>query len=219
MLRTTISTVAKLARRQLSPKANLATAAATLPQTSSCGCGCGCGCGRSCCGCGRSRCGCPSSLSSARVTSQQSRSMSILSKESKEDFKKQNYSARMDATARPVSPHVTIYAFPAVALSSITTRVTGCALSFGCAGLGAVEILGGSGAALDLMSAVGSANFAIAGVAKFAVAFPLVYHYLGGLRHLVWDNNPEMLSNVDVEKASYILVGSSLLLSGAAVFV
>jgi succinate dehydrogenase (ubiquinone) cytochrome b560 subunit len=61
---------------------------------------------------------------------------------------------------------------------------------------------GGSGAALDLMSAVGSANFAIAAGAKFAVAFPLVYHYLGGLRHLVWDNNPEMLSNVDVEKTS-----------------
>lgn len=23
--------------------------------------------------------------------------------------------------------------------------------------------------------------------AKFLVAFPLVYHYLGGLRHVIWD--------------------------------
>jgi succinate dehydrogenase (ubiquinone) cytochrome b560 subunit len=145
--------------------------------------------------------------------------MTILSRESKEEFKKENYSARMAATARPVSPHVTIYAFPACALSSITTRVTGCALSFGSAGLGLVEIVGGNGAALDLMSTVGSANVAIVAGAKFAVAFPIVYHYLGGLRHIIWDNNPEMLSNVDVEKASYVLVGTSLLLSGVAVLV
>ncbi|KAL3773913.1 hypothetical protein ACHAW5_006484 [Stephanodiscus triporus] len=199
MFRTTSSAVAKFARRQLSPNVNLASAAsATLPPSS------------------------PPSSDLGRnsgLARQSSRSMTILSKESKEVFKKENYSARMAATARPVSPHVTIYAFPACALSSITTRVTGCALSFGSAGLGMVEILGGNGAALDLMSTVGSANVAIVAGAKFAVAFPIVYHYLGGLRHIIWDNNPEMLSNVDVEKASYVLVGTSLLLSGVAVFV
>jgi succinate dehydrogenase (ubiquinone) cytochrome b560 subunit len=210
MIRTTFSAVATLARRQLSPNVfNLPAAAAALPPSSRPSSDCGCGRGR----------GCLSSPSSAVATSQQSRSMTILSKESKEEFKKENYSARMAATARPVSPHVTIYAFPACALSSITTRVTGCALSFGSVGLGAVEILGGNGAALELMSALGGANVAIAAGAKFVVAFPLVYHYLGGLRHVVWDNNPEMLSNVDVEKTSYLLVGTSLLVSGAAVFV
>ena len=35
------------------------------------------------------------------------------------------YSERMAAKGRLVSPHVTIYAFPAVAISSITVRVTG----------------------------------------------------------------------------------------------
>ena len=122
-------------------------------------------------------------------------------------------------TQRPVSPHVTIYSFPVCALSSITTRVTGCALSFGGAGLGLVEIIGGNGAALELMSTIGSSGLMIAGIAKFSVAFPFIYHYLGGLRHLVWDNSPEMLTNVDVEKASYALVGSSVLLSGIAIFV
>ena len=122
-------------------------------------------------------------------------------------------------TQRPVSPHVTIYSFPVCALSSITTRVTGCALSFGGAGLGLVEIIGGNGAALELMSTIGGGGVMIAGVAKFSVAFPFIYHYLGGLRHLVWDNSPEMLTNVDVEKASYALVGSSVLLSGIAIFV
>ena len=154
---------------------------------------------------------------------QQSRQMTILSKESAETFKQQNYSQRMEQSSRnrPVSPHVTIYSFPIVALSSITTRVTGCLLSFGSAGLGLVEIVGGNGAALDLLSSIGSSSNSgvlVAG-AKFSVAFPFMYHYLGGLRHLVWDNKPEMLTNVGVEKASYVLVGSSLVLSGVAMFV
>ena len=83
-----------------------------------------------------------------------------------------------------------------------------------------MEILGGNGAALELMSSIGgSSGLLIGGVAKFSVAFPFIYHYLGGLRHLVWDNSPDMLTNVDVEKASYVLVGSSVLLSGIAMFV
>lgn len=42
-----------------------------------------------------------------------------------------SYTERMNATGRPLSPHVTIYAFPAGALSSITVRITGMLL---CAG-------------------------------------------------------------------------------------
>ena len=53
----------------------------------------------------------------------------------------------MKKTGRPVSPHVTIYAFPMAAVSSITNRVTGVALSVGCGALGAVELVGGGGTA------------------------------------------------------------------------
>lgn len=151
-----------------------------------------------------------------------SRSMTILSKESGETFKKQNYNTRMAATRRPVSPHVTIYSWPVAALTSITNRVTGVTLSFGAAGLGLVELVGGNGAALDLMSSIGSGAIggtaAMAG-AKFAVAFPFAYHYLGGARHLIWDNSPEMLTNVDVEKASWTLVGASVVIGGVAMVV
>eukprot|EP00286_Rhodomonas_abbreviata_P029283 CAMPEP_0181300680 /NCGR_PEP_ID=MMETSP1101-20121128/7019_1 /TAXON_ID=46948 /ORGANISM="Rhodomonas abbreviata, Strain Caron Lab Isolate" /LENGTH=68 /DNA_ID=CAMNT_0023405933 /DNA_START=374 /DNA_END=580 /DNA_ORIENTATION=+ len=52
--------------------------------------------------------------------------------------------------------------------------------------------------------------------AKFAVAFPLVFHYLGGVRHLAWDRKPEMLENADVEQSSKILVGASVGLSVVA---
>jgi succinate dehydrogenase (ubiquinone) cytochrome b560 subunit len=159
--------------------------------------------------------------------------MTILSKESASEFQKQNYSARMAATQRPVSPHVTIYSFPICALTSIATRVSGCMLSFGSAGLGAVELFGGSGAAFELMSnlgtvgggscaslaALGSFGLIVPAVSKFSLAFPLGYHYLGGVRHFVWDNSPNLLENVGVEKASYALIGTSLLLGGVAVVV
>jgi succinate dehydrogenase (ubiquinone) cytochrome b560 subunit len=145
--------------------------------------------------------------------------MTVLSKESRAEFARGDYMSRSAAAGRPVSPHVTIYAFPACALSSIATRVTGVALSLGSASLGAMELVGGDGRAAELMSGVGGGGGVAASAARFVVAFPLVYHYLGGLRHYVWDNNPEMLSNVDVEKASYALVGTSVALSAGAMFV
>jgi succinate dehydrogenase (ubiquinone) cytochrome b560 subunit len=82
--------------------------------------------------------------------------------------------------------------------------------------LGIVEIFGGSGAALSLMEGIGGSGALVTAGAKFSVAFPVVYHYLGGLRHLVWDNKPELLTNVDVEKASYGLIGASVLVSTVA---
>mmetsp|Transcript_20167 Transcript_20167/g.31495 ORF Transcript_20167/g.31495 Transcript_20167/m.31495 type:complete len:180 (+) Transcript_20167:96-635(+) len=159
------------------------------------------------------------SIASRATSLMFSRGMTILSKDSAVEFKKENYNARMAKTRRPVSPHVTIYSFPICALASITTRVTGCALSFGAAGLGALEIVGGNGAAFSLMSDIGNSGLVLASGAKFAVAFPIVYHYLGGLRHLVWDNAPEMLTNMDVEKTSYGLIGASVLVSGVALVV
>ena len=141
------------------------------------------------------------------------RNMTVLSKQSAEEYKNLNFSERAKKTGRPVSPHVTIYSFPIGALTSIVNRVTGCALSVGAASLGAAELLGGSGTALDLMSTIGAQGGVIAAGAKFSVAFPFVYHYIGGLRHLAWDSMPDMLTNADVDKASYALAGSSVLIS------
>ena len=126
---------------------------------------------------------------------------------------RQNYSDRMKKTGRPVSPHVTIYAFPVGALSSITNRVTGCALSFGCFGLGALDLVGGAGTSLDLMQAIGSQGFLVAAPAKFAVSFSIMYHYFGAVRHFIWDNYPEYLNNIDVPKTSMALFGGSTALS------
>lgn len=54
--------------------------------------------------------------------------------------------------------------------------------------------------------------------AKAAIAFPLVYHYAGGLRHIIWDkhsigNQAEKTSYLDlasVEKSSKAIIGTSI---------
>lgn len=124
----------------------------------------------------------------------------------------------MKELGRPVSPHVLIYAFPMAAISSITNRVTGCALSMGCAGLGLIEIFGGSGTSLAVMQMVGGSGFAMASTAKLAISFTMSYHYFGALRHLYWDQKPEVLTNVDVEKSSYALFAASGLVSAVSLF-
>ena len=55
----------------------------------------------------------------------------------------ETYSERQAKKGRPVSPHATIYAFPVTAISSITNRVTGVALSAGLFGIGAYSLIGG----------------------------------------------------------------------------
>lgn len=112
------------------------------------------------------------------------------------------YTERQEKLGRPMSPHVTTYAFPAVAISSITQRVTGVLLSVGVLGVSA-----GSLAGLDIAALASAASFY---PVKCIVAFPLTYHYFGALRHTLWDRKPEsMLNNKDAEKSSYILMGGS----------
>lgn len=134
-------------------------------------------------------------------------------------FEMQDYTARMKKTGRPTSPHVTIYAFPVGAVTSITNRVTGCALSVGCAGLGFAELVGGNGTALWLMQWAGSQGMLITAGAKFTVAFPIVYHYFGAIRHFRWDYLPDTLDTKDVEKSSIALLAASLVVSGGLMFV
>jgi succinate dehydrogenase (ubiquinone) cytochrome b560 subunit len=57
--------------------------------------------------------------------------------------------------------------------------------------------------------------------AKFIISFPLVYHYLGGLRHFAWDlgkignqaDKSSLLEVQRVEESSKLLTGAALALS------
>mmetsp|Transcript_9611 Transcript_9611/g.14398 ORF Transcript_9611/g.14398 Transcript_9611/m.14398 type:complete len:165 (-) Transcript_9611:188-682(-) len=121
-------------------------------------------------------------------------------------------------STRPISPHVKIYKFPIAALSSITNRVTGCLLSVGCAGVGLAAI------AIDcdipaLVEVVKTSAPMVMPVAKICVAFPLTYHYLAGVRHLIWDYTLKGLDIKSMEMSSYALFGSSAAISVALAFV
>lgn len=62
------------------------------------------------------------------------------------------------------------------------------------------------------MSSIGDISV-VGHVAKLSVAFPLVYHYLAGVRHIAWDRNPEMLQTDKVTQSSHVLIGSSIVIS------
>jgi len=85
-------------------------------------------------------------------------------------------------------------------------------LTVGAYGIG-IGALGG----LDVthfMYAVGASG--VAPLAKFAVAFPISFHTVGGLRHMYWERYPENLSPETQRQASLIVIGSSTALAAVA---
>jgi succinate dehydrogenase cytochrome b556 subunit len=112
------------------------------------------------------------------------------------------YSQRMDKTGRPISPHIGIYAFPTIAMSSITVRITGGMASFGFFGVGALALAGSSDSALSTVSAV--ADYAPT-LAKFSVAYVLSYQWFGSARHLYWDMTAKGFHNHMMYQSSMVM--------------
>ena len=57
----------------------------------------------------------------------------------------------------------------------------------------------------ELMSIIGSS--AVGPAVKFTVAFPFIYHFLGGVRHFVWDTFPDTVDNKIGESSSWAMFG------------
>ncbi len=89
------------------------------------------------------------------------------------------------------------------------------ALTVGCAGIGGLSLVGCDVPALMSMLGTSSAG----PLFKFAVAFPLLYHYGGAIRHVAWDLTPELLENEGVEVASKALIGVSIAGATVAAFI
>lgn len=113
---------------------------------------------------------------------------------------------------RPTSPHVTIYNFPLPALMSITHRFTGIGLSIGTAAFASLALFG----SCDIPSYVYAfqTSFPIlVPVAKLTVAFPFVYHYLAGMRHMYWDYTAKGVDLEAAHKSAQVIIGSSVFLT------
>lgn len=93
------------------------------------------------------------------------------------------YSDQQRMLGRALSPSVTIYKQSVPAISSITNRVCGVALSLGFGVAAAAACVGE-----DIPARIHEAQDSIPGfvyVSRFAVAYPLVYHFLSGTRRMV----------------------------------
>lgn len=113
---------------------------------------------------------------------------------------------------RPISPHVTIYAFPIPALTSITNRVTGVGMSVGVMGMSFVALAGGC----DIPSYVESLKVAapiLMPLLKIVIGFPIVYHTAAGVRHIFWDKTARGLDLPSVEMSSKALVAGSVVVT------
>ena len=89
-------------------------------------------------------------------------------------------------TRRPMSPHLTIYAMQLTNTLSITFRLCGASLAV------MLYTFGISSALFDIsvpqvLDFVASLPAPVVLMAKSVVAVPFAYHWMNGIRHLLWD--------------------------------
>ena len=122
----------------------------------------------------------------------------------------QSYSERMDKTGRPISPHIFIYRFPTIAISSIMVRISGMMLTAGTTGIAYMALVDSAKPA-EFASSLASSSLAVP--AKLAVGFPLTYHFLGACHHIMWDKTAKGFTNAQMLQSSYALFGASAVIS------
>ncbi|KAG5669616.1 hypothetical protein PVAND_017501 [Polypedilum vanderplanki] len=98
----------------------------------------------------------------------------------------ERYDERGARFKRPISPHLSIYQPQITSVLSISHRMTGVALSAYIIGAGITGLMGGDSSIISTIEGwqLGAASLT---ALKFSIAFPFVYHYFNGIRHLLWD--------------------------------
>ncbi len=112
-----------------------------------------------------------------------------------------------------ISPHVTIYKFPITAISSILNRGTGLLMSGNFVLIGNYYIFSGLGLIKSYERQYDNRIRTIENSVCYIAESCLVYHTLAGIRHLIWDNNPTLLSNKKVMNSSKFILFSTALYS------
>ena len=87
---------------------------------------------------------------------------------------------------RPLSPHLQIYRPMLTMMMSIVHRITGAAL-YGGTLLLAWYLVALAGSATQFSSAAAVFGSVIGELVLFGFTWALFHHFLGGIRHLVWD--------------------------------
>ena len=92
----------------------------------------------------------------------------------------------MSNRKHPTSPHLQIYRLPLTALLSITHRITGVILAFGCAILVIVLAAAADSPAAYQAIAVHFSTW-YGQIFLVGLVFSLYLHFCNGVRHLIWD--------------------------------
>lgn len=139
-------------------------------------------------------------LSALRLSSQQSKLSDAGSRLAQQRLK------------RPVSPYFSIYKPQITWVVSITTRITGIALSGGLYLFATAyffsPVTGWDIGSASLVNGVGSLSPSTAFALKCGVALPFTFHCFNGVRHLVWDTG-RGLANLQVNRTGWAVVGAS----------
>jgi succinate dehydrogenase / fumarate reductase cytochrome b subunit len=116
----------------------------------------------------------------------------------------------MSTPIRPLSPHLQVYRRTYTMVLSITHRATGLALSVGlvllCAWL--LALAQGPGTYAELMTLLDS-PLGLVVLAGFAIAF--WYHFVAGIRHLVFDTG-RSLERREARRSAVLVVVATIIL-------
>lgn len=112
---------------------------------------------------------------------------------------------------RPLSPHVWLYKFKYTLVTSILNRITGCALAAGLLVLvyWLMALASGPGAYASAVLVLSHPFFKLV----FAgLIFVFSYHFVAGIRHLVWDTG-RGLERRQSQKSAWLIGVLSVLLT------
>lgn len=109
-----------------------------------------------------------------------------------------------------ISPSLSIYKFPITAISSITNRVSGIYLT-GIMGISGFYYLLNNKQKEYILNYYHNLGFMPQKMINYSILYPFGYHVMGGIRHLIWDSFPHLLSNSKVARSSYALFGLSII--------
>ena len=111
---------------------------------------------------------------------------------------------------RPLSPHLQVYKLIPTMVMSITHRITGGALYVGTLILAWwVSAAAGSEAYYDFVNGIVASWFGQ--LVLFGYTWALMFHMLGGIRHLIWDTGSYLEKHTATRLAIATLVGSVVL--------
>ena len=111
---------------------------------------------------------------------------------------------------RPLSPHLQVYKLIPTMVMSITHRITGGALDVGTLILAWwISAAAGSEAYYDFVNGIVGSWFGQ--LVLFGFTWSLMFHMLGGVRHLIWDTGSYLEKQTATRLAIATLVGSVML--------